>query len=69
MTPFEEVAPDLLTKLQQLPPQRLAEVEDFIDFLRSRDDDRALANATATAAAPAFAKLWNNDEDAAYDRL
>lgn len=66
---MNQVAPDLLTKLQQLPPQRLAEVEDFIDFLRSRDDDRALANAAATAAAPAFAKLWNNDEDAAYDRL
>ena len=66
---MNQVAPDLLTKLQQLPPQRLAEVEDFIDFLRSRDDDRALANAAATAAAPTFAKRWNNDEDAAYDRL
>ena len=59
----------LLEKLQQLPPQRLAEVEDFIDFLRSRDDDRALANAAARAAAPEFAKVWDNDEDAAYDRL
>ena len=66
---MNQVAPDLLAKLQQLPPQRLAEVEDFIDFLRSREDDRTLTNAAATAAAPAFAKLWNNDEDAAYDRL
>lgn len=66
---MNQVAPDLLAKLQQLPPQRLAEVEDFIDFLRSREDDRALTNAAVTAAAPAFDKVWDNDEDAAYDRL
>lgn len=59
----------LLAKLQQLPPQRLAEVEDFIDFLRSREDERALTRAASTAAEPAFAKVWDNAEDAAYDRL
>jgi len=69
---MNQVAPDLLAKLQQLPPQRLAEVEDFIDFLRSRDDGRAFAHAGARAAEPAFAKVWENvedAEDAAYDRL
>ena len=66
---MNQVQPALLAKLQQLPPQRLAEVEDFIDFLRSREDDRALTNAAARAAAPAFTKVWDNDEDAAYDRL
>jgi len=31
--------PDVLfKKLQELPPQRLAEVEDFVDFLKARDD-------------------------------
>ena len=59
----------LIEKLKQLPPQRLAEVEDFIDFLRGRDDERTLARAAAAVAAPAFAKVWDNDEDAAYDRL
>ena len=66
---MNQVQPALLAKLQQLPPQRLAEVEDFVDFLRSREDDRALANAAPTAAPPAFAKVWDNDEDTAYDRL
>jgi hypothetical protein len=66
---MNQVAPALLAKLQELPPQRLAEVEDFIDFLRSRDDERALARVAAQAAEPAFAKLWDNAEDAAYDRL
>jgi hypothetical protein len=27
----------LLAKLQTLPPQRLAEVEDFVDFLAARE--------------------------------
>lgn len=66
---MNQVAPNLLAKLQQLPPQRLAEVEDFIDFLCSREDERALAHVAATAAEPAFTKLWDNPEDAAYDRL
>jgi len=66
---MNQVQPTLLAKLQQLPPQRLAEVEDFIDFLRSREDDHALAHAAAKAAEPAFAKAWDNDEDAAYDQL
>ena len=66
---MNQVQPTLLAKLQQLPPQRLAEVEDFIDFLRSRDDDRTVAHEAAKAAEPAFAKLWDNAEDAAYDRI
>ncbi len=28
----------LFEKLKTLPPQRLAEVEDFVDFLRNRDE-------------------------------
>lgn len=66
---MNELEPALLKKLQQLPPQRLAQVEDFIDFLRSREADRALVHAAAKAAESAFAKVWDNEEDAAYDRL
>jgi hypothetical protein len=59
----------LIEKLKSLRPERVAEVEDFVDFLRSRDEERALARAAARAAEPVFAKLWENDADAAYDRL
>ncbi len=31
------IAPALILKLQQLPPQRLAEVEDFVEFLAARE--------------------------------
>ena len=65
----------LIEKIAALPPQRLAEVEDFVDFLRARDeahelkrDSRLTAEATR-ASEPAFARVWDNDEDTAYDRL
>lgn len=31
----------LIEKIRQLPPQRLAEVEDFVDFLRAREERSA----------------------------
>lgn len=57
----------LLEKLKQLPPQRQAQVEDFIDFLRDREEARS--RAAAAVAALAFAKVWENEEDAVYDKL
>lgn len=34
-------AQSLIEKIQQLPPRRLAEVEDFVDFLRTREERAA----------------------------
>lgn len=59
----------LIEKIKQLPPQRLAEVEDFVDFLNARERDLSLTRAAAQASQPSFAAVWNNDDDAAYDRL
>lgn len=59
----------LIEKIKQLPPQRLAEVEDFVDFLLTREDDQRLTQAAAKIAEPSFAAVWNNDGDAAYDRM
>jgi hypothetical protein len=59
----------LLEKIRQLPPQRRAEIEDFVDFLRAREDDRRLVHAAGKVAEASFAAVWDNDEDAAYDRL
>lgn len=78
MTQAQQV---LIEKIATLPPQRLAEVEDFVDFLRAREAgsankaserdarDAHLAAQAARASEPAFARVWENDEDAAYDRL
>ena len=59
----------ILDKLKQLPAERLAEVEDFVDFLRARSDVQQLVQVAAKAAEPAFKKVWDNPDDAAYDRL
>lgn len=62
-------AQSLIEKLKSLTPQRQAEVEDFVDFLRSREEDQHLVTAAARASEPSFAKVWDNEDDAEYDRL
>ena len=59
----------MVKKLQKLPPAKVAEVEDFIDFLSSRDDDRALVQAGKAITEPRLKAIWDNPDDAAYDRL
>ncbi len=59
----------LMQKIAALPPERVAEVEDFVDFIRLREQDRSLVRAAAAASAPAFAAIWDNPDDAAYDAL
>ncbi len=59
----------LIEKLKSLPPQRRAEVEDFVDFLKSREDEQRLTHGAAQASEPAFKSVWDNPDDAEYDRL
>ncbi len=56
-------------KLGSLTPDRLAEVEDFIDFLHQRDQEKQLRNSYSHASEEVFNKVWDNDDDAIYDRL
>ncbi len=59
----------LLGKLDELPPERVVEVEDFVDFLRHRELDQHLVQGAARASQTAFQKVWDNPEDAVYDKL
>lgn len=59
----------MLEKLEHLSPERLAEVEDFIDFLNQRDQDKRLRQDYAQASEDTFGKVWDNDDDAIYDTL
>lgn len=59
----------LADKISSLSIERIAEVEDFVDFLRLRDRDRALSRASAQASTAAFAAVWDNPEDDVYDAL
>ena len=64
-------APDqvLFDKIKQLPPQRMAEVEDFVDFLREREAEQRLTRAAAKASEASFSQVWDNDKDTAYDLM
>jgi len=59
----------LIEELKDLPPEKLGEVEDFVDFLRERDETRKFTHASALLSESAFAKVWDNESDAVYDRL
>lgn len=60
---------DLIEKIRRLPDDKIAEVEDFVDFLRERQEERRLVQAVSGASTAATAKIWDNPDDAAYDRL
>ena len=64
--PSEE---ELLAKIRRLAPERVAEVEDFVDFLRQRDEEQKLTQAASRLSEGAFARAWENLDDADYDRL
>jgi hypothetical protein len=59
----------LMDRIQALPPDRIAEVEDFVDFLCLRERDRALVRAAAAMSEPSLAAIWDNPDDDAYDAL
>ena len=58
----------LIDKIRTLPPEKLSEVEDFVDFLKQKDSSR-LARGATKLSEKAFEKVWDNPDDAAYDRL
>ena len=57
---------ELLDKIKSLPPDKIAEVADFVDFL-SNKDDRLLMEAAAKISESSFAAVWDNAHDAEYD--
>ena len=59
----------LAEKLASLTPDQIAEVEDFIEFVRLRSQEGEITRAAQTASIPAFQAIWNNPEDDVYDAL
>ncbi len=65
----QAIPTDLIRKIAALPGHRIAEVEDFVDFIGEREEARSLTNAAASASESAFAAVWNTPEDDVYDAL
>lgn len=64
----------LIHKIGALTRERIAEVEDFVDFIAHKDSaikdgERALTRAAIATSAPAFTAVWNNPEDDVYDAI
>lgn len=59
----------LIEKIKALPPERLDEVEDFVDFIASRAQERSLTRAAAATSSAVFGKIWSNPDDDVYDAL
>lgn len=60
---------ELIDKIRQLPRDKQAEVEDFVEFLKHRDEDLRLTEAAARLSEEAFRQVWDNEADSAYDNL
>jgi hypothetical protein len=58
----------LIEKIKGLPPQRQAEVEDFVDFLSEREEQN-LVDTAMKMSEKAFEQIWDNEEDSVYDKL
>ncbi len=59
----------LMEKIQTLPPERIAEIEDFVEFIAAREQQQSLTRAAAITSAPAFEAIWDNPEDDAYNAI
>jgi len=59
----------LIEKIRALPPERITEVEDFVDFIAYREEERMLTRAASAMSTASFAAIWNNPDDDAYDAL
>jgi hypothetical protein len=59
----------ILEKLRTLPTEQMAEVEDFIDFLHQRYEERSLSRAASKLSESSFQRVWDNPEDSVYDQL
>jgi len=55
-------------KIRGLTSEKLAEVEDFVEFLAQREE-RLVSQAAARLAEEAFRRVWDNPGDGRYDRL
>ena len=60
---------ELFNKIKRLTPDKIAFVDDFVEFLSHRDETDSLISVTGKLSEKSFRKAWDNPEDAEYDNL
>ena len=53
----------------KLSHQQVTKIEDPADFRPAQGYEESLTQAATKLSEARFASVWNNEEDAAYDRL
>ena len=59
----------LVERIEHLPPEKREKVERFLELIESEISDEDLTRAAMKLSESSLAKVWDNDRDAAYDRL
>ncbi len=59
----------LIDKIRQLVPEQVVVVEQFIDSLSQQSDECNLTLVATKLSEPVFQKIWDNPDDAEYDRF
>lgn len=60
----------LIKKIRDLPPGKVEEVADFVDFLLGRSEQhQTMVREAAKLSENTFMKVWDNPDDAEYDQL
>ena len=56
-------------EIDKLPEDVLGEVLDFIQFVEIKRERDLLARSFQALSADSFQKIWDNEEDAVYDKV
>ena len=57
------------SEIDRIPEDILPEILDFIQFLELKKEKSILAKSCQNLSEKSFDKIWDNDEDAVYDKL
>jgi hypothetical protein len=60
---------ELFNKIRRLPLEKVAVVNDFVEFLSHRGEKDSLVWTVGKLPEKSFQKIWDNQEDAEYDNL
>lgn len=59
----------LKKEIDKLPESMLIEIYDFVRFLETKKERELLTKASQKMSETSFQKIWDNEEDSAYDKL
>lgn len=60
---------DLLDKIRALPDAQKAELANFVEYLRFKAEEQEPSTSVTKLSEQAFANVWDNPDDAEYDKL